>query len=228
MNTKNWLCILTLLFSALLPWTQYTAFRASSECLELVGSKSWDWWITAWQPWGWEWFSRLGLGKGVHLHLSPPQTPHSFSDVRRLTTPMLGQLIAHPIKWCVTKSTARPSLLGPVWLISVPTTWLIPTSCGPLPGVIQKYFTPWLEVYRRTVFVRLFQFPPSLAHCLPPFFSSFVHLFRPFSSYSSLLLVTRWQIHLFIHSITQVCFYIILWSVFMSVFILNGVFWFTN
>lgn len=81
--------------------------------------------------------------------VSPPQTPHSFSDVRRLATPMPGQLMAHPINGCITKSTARQSAssLGQIWLISVMTTWLIPTGCGTLPGVIQKSFSPWLGVY---------------------------------------------------------------------------------
>ena len=96
---------------------------------------------------------------------------------------MLCQLIAHPINGRVTKSTARPSSLGQVWLISVLTTGLIPTGCGPLPGVIQKSFTPWLGVYRLTVFVRGFEtfLPPSLlAFSLSPFFSSFVNLSTQF------------------------------------------------
>ena len=81
------------------------------------------------------------LSKQTSL-LSPPQTPHSFSDVRCLTTPTLGQLIAHPINGCLTKSTARLSSLRQVWLVSVLATWLIPTGHGPLPGVIQTFFAP--------------------------------------------------------------------------------------
>lgn len=108
-------------------------------------------------------------------HLSPSQTPHSFCDVRRLTTSMLSQLIAHPINGCVTKSTARPSSLGQVWLISGLATWLIPTGCGPLTGVIQKSFTPWLGVYRLIVFVRGFKnfLSPSLPPWFPPTFFYF-------------------------------------------------------
>lgn len=95
--------------------------------------------------------------QSCRAHLSPPQTPHSFCDVRRLTTPMLSQLIAHPINGCVTKSTARSSSLRQIWLISGLGTWFILTGCGPLPGVIQKSFLPWLGVYRLIVFIRGFE-----------------------------------------------------------------------
>lgn len=167
-------------------------------------------------PQSWGWLSRPELGKRAHL--SPPQTPHPFSDVRRLTTPMPGQLIAHPINWCVTKSTARPSSLPQVWLISVLTTGLIPTGCGPLPGVIQKSFTPWLGVYRVTVFVMGFVsfLPPFLPPSLSPSHLSFLPLLiRPPSfSYSYVFIYSF--IHLF-----RYCYNINLWYVFIH----KGIHW---
>lgn len=120
---------------------------------------------------------------------------------------MLGQLIAHPINRCVTKSTARPSSLGQVWLISVLTTWFIPTGWGPLPGVIQKSFTLWLGVYRLTVFVRGFEsiLPPSLLLFSLSSFSFlllFVHPVFHTVIYSSSHPFTNSSIHSFIYSYT--------------------------
>lgn len=156
-------------------------------------------------PQSWGWLSRPELGKRARR--SPLPTPRSFCDVRSLTTPMLAQLIAHPINGYVTKSTARPSQLSQVWLISVLTTWLIPTGYGPLPGVIQKSFTPRLGGYRfNSVCEGIWEFPSSL---LPPpspshlsFLPSFVHPVFQVVIYSSIRSFMNSSIHLFIYSCT--------------------------